>query len=87
MKHVSKPCHILGYCPYGPLVEDMPLRPLTHIPLKIYPEISCEIFGHDCPVYLVAEDVRDTKIDPPVMRIWTEERSKGLIAICKRKMV
>ena len=28
LKHVIKPCWELRFCPYGPLVEDFPLRPL-----------------------------------------------------------
>lgn len=51
---VNKPCHKIGYCPYGPLVEDFPLR------LK-RDNKSCKVFGHDCPVFSVAEDIKEEK--------------------------
>ena len=43
----NKPCSTLGYCPYGPLVETFPLK-------EERDEESCEVFGHDCPVFTVA---------------------------------
>jgi len=43
-----KPCEVLRYCPYGQLVEEFPIR-------KKRNKYSCEIFGHDCPVYYHAE--------------------------------
>ena len=49
----SKPCHILGYCPYGQLVEEFPL--------DVQPsDISCKVFGHNCPVYYCAESFSET---------------------------
>ncbi|MFZ3166339.1 MAG: hypothetical protein WA130_01905 [Candidatus Methanoperedens sp.] len=42
-----EPCNDLGYCPYGYLVEFFPLEERD--------EYSCPIFGHDCPVYYLAE--------------------------------
>jgi len=45
-KDILKPCKLCGYCPYGVLVEIYPLRNAKE---------SCEIFGHDCPVYYLAE--------------------------------
>ena len=53
-KAVCKPCWELKYCPYGPLVEDFPLRTRPD-------ERSCRIFGHDCPVFYVAEPLTETK--------------------------
>lgn len=50
MIKVDKPCHKLHYCPYGPLVEDFPLE---------YGDQSCDVFGHDCPVFYVAEGFVD----------------------------
>ena len=44
----KKPCHILGFCVYGPLVESYQI---SVEPTKK----SCEVFGHDCPVFYVAE--------------------------------
>ena len=54
IKAVCKPCWELKYCPYGPLVEDFPLPEIdTHR--------SCRIFGHECPVFFVAEPLTETK--------------------------
>ena len=47
----GKPCMRLGYCPYGVLVEEFPLRHGSDESCR------CSLFGHDCPVYYVAEDV------------------------------
>jgi len=53
VKAVCKPCWELKYCPYGPLVEQFPLRHQS--------EMHCRIFGHDCPVFYVAEPLTETK--------------------------
>ena len=45
---VSKPCKCCGFCPYGQLVEAYKLR-------KERSSESCKVFGHDCPVYYLAE--------------------------------
>ena len=49
---IEKPCHILPYCPYGPLVEQFPLK-------KKRTNKSCKIFGHECPIFYVAEGFRE----------------------------
>jgi hypothetical protein len=54
VKAVCKPCWEIKYCPYGPLVEDFPLK-------RIRDERSCRIFGHDCPVFSVAEPFTETR--------------------------
>jgi hypothetical protein len=54
VKAVCKPCWELRYCPYGPLVEEFPLK-------KESDSQSCRIFGHDCPVFYVAEPFTETK--------------------------
>jgi HNH endonuclease len=54
VKAVCKPCWEIRYCPYGPLVEQFPLRVKRD-------ERSCRIFGHDCPVFYVAEPLTETK--------------------------
>lgn len=51
----KKPCHKLGYCPYGQLVEEFLLRNPRH------KKFSCRLFGHDCPVFYHAEDVTEDK--------------------------
>jgi hypothetical protein len=49
---IKKPCKDLGYCPYGPMVEDFP-----HLNEKdIW---RCGVFGHQCPVTIVAEPFMD----------------------------
>jgi len=54
VKAVCKPCWELKYCPYGPVVEDFPIK-------EKIDEKSCRIFGHDCPVFFVAEPLTETK--------------------------
>lgn len=54
VKAVCKPCWELKYCPYGPLVEEFPIK-------EERDEKSCRIFGHDCPVFYVAEPLTETK--------------------------
>ena len=48
----EKPCHELGFCPYGQLVEEFPLR-------GVRDRFSCKTFGHDCPVFYHAEDITE----------------------------
>lgn len=50
---VCKPCWEIKYCPYGPLVEDFPFVDNG--------SKSCIIFGHDCPVFSIAEPFTETK--------------------------
>jgi hypothetical protein len=45
---LTRPCNILRYCPYGPLVEQFPLDNSSS-------DMYCKIFGHHCPVYYCAE--------------------------------
>lgn len=52
---ICKPCWELKYCPYGVLVEDFELRDDPEDPYR------CKIFGHMCPVFLVAEPLTETK--------------------------
>ncbi|MHB1463599.1 MAG: HNH endonuclease [Thermoleophilia bacterium] len=54
VKAVCKPCWELKYCPYGPLVEEFPLK-------EDGDDRSCRIFGHDCPVFTMAEPLTETK--------------------------
>lgn len=46
----EKPCHQLGWCPYGQLVEEFPLE---------HDKYSCEVFGHNCPAYYHREDLSE----------------------------
>lgn len=43
-KDAKKPCHRLGYCPYGKLVEGFPIREQVI-------QLTCEVFNHDCPIF------------------------------------
>ncbi len=54
VKAVCKPCWEIKYCPYGILVENFPLN-------EEFTDKSCKIYGHDCPVFLVAEPFTETK--------------------------
>jgi hypothetical protein len=54
VKAVCKPCWEIKYCPYGILVESFPLSSENT-------EKSCRIYGHDCPVFHVAEPFTETK--------------------------
>lgn len=54
VKAVCKPCWELKYCPFGPLVEDFPIKEKKD-------DSSCRIFGHDCPVFYTAEPLTETK--------------------------
>jgi len=47
----SKPCRKLGYCPYGQLVEEFPIRAKRHR------KYSCPVYGHDCPVFYHKEKI------------------------------
>lgn len=49
---IEKPCHKCNYCPYGQLVEEFPL---TNKRTKM----SCKTFGHNCPVYYMAENITE----------------------------
>jgi hypothetical protein len=47
-KTSKKPCHRLGWCPYGKLIEEFPIR-------EEESEFTCKIFQHDCPVFYHVE--------------------------------
>jgi hypothetical protein len=51
---VCKPCWELKYCPYGPVVERFPL-------LESSTHRTCRIFGHECPVFCIAEPLTETR--------------------------
>ncbi|MBU0962648.1 MAG: hypothetical protein KKD48_01960 [Nanoarchaeota archaeon] len=45
-----KPCRELGYCPYGSLIEEFPIgKDIKYL---------CKTFGHNCPVFYCAEDIK-----------------------------
>ena len=48
----DKPCHSCGYCPFGSVVEMFPVtRKRTNY--------SCTVFGHNCPVFYMAEPMAE----------------------------
>ena len=49
----TKPCHILGWCPYGCIVEEFSLDELNVEGTKL----NCVVFGHHCPMFYHAEDL------------------------------
>lgn len=51
-KNAVKPCKVLGFCVYGGIVEMFPIE-------KKSTDRSCEVFGHDCPVFYNAEAVSE----------------------------
>ena len=50
---IEKPCHSCGYCPYGQLVEAF------HIEAGPYTDLSCRVFGHDCPAFYCSEPLSE----------------------------
>ena len=63
-KKATKPCHALAFCPYGQLVEEFPSRDDGGV-------TSCEVFGHDCPVFYHAEPVSEgAPADAVVGEMW-----------------
>ena len=57
---ICKPCWELNYCPYGALVEDFPISEND--------DYKCTIFGHECPVFFVAEPFTETKSPRTISR-------------------
>ena len=49
----TKPCHDCGFCPYGQVVEMFPFS-------EPRGEYSCRVFGHDCPVFSLAEPLAES---------------------------
>jgi hypothetical protein len=87
VKAVCKPCWELKYCPYGPLVEDFPLHEQRD-------ERACRIFGHDCPVFSVAEPFTETRElrnvsrrIPRPMQFRVLKRDNQICAMCGRAVL
>ncbi len=49
---VCKPCWELKYCPYGVIVEQFDISEDNNY--------ACRIFGHECPVFTIAEPYTET---------------------------
>jgi hypothetical protein len=52
----EKPCHLLGWCPYGALVECFMVRNLDS-------KFTCMVYDHDCPVFYVSQQISERSLD------------------------
>ena len=50
-RKVEHPCRKLKYCPYGAMVELFPIDSP-----KRRTNMSCKVFGHNCPIHYNIED-------------------------------
>ena len=75
-KNAVRPCRMIGFCPYGPIVEEYPADKDS--------EMRCGVFAHDCPVFYQAsficesegKDYDASKVDDEVDRFFAEAESK-----------
>lgn len=88
IKAVCKPCWEIKYCPYGSLVEYMPILKATD-GKKI-----CRIFGHVCPVYITAEPFTETKElrtitrnIPREVQLRVSRRDNNVCQICSKNVL
>lgn len=65
-KHIVRPCHLCKFCPYGGIVEMFPLQGSE----DRRGDMSCEVFGHDCPAYYNAETIREDSNQKKDYRNW-----------------
>lgn len=85
------PCETLEYCPYGWLVEFFPLHGKKVSwggkDLDIDPigeeGLSCELFGHDCPVYYAADKFKTSDEEPPEFNNCTHDVKGGKHGGCE----
>lgn len=87
VKSVCKPCWELKYCPYGPLVENFPIQLEST-------EKSCRIFGHDCPVFYIAEPFTETKelrkvtrTIPRATQFRVLKRENQICQVCQKSVI
>lgn len=87
VKAVCKPCWELKYCPYGAMVEEFPLSAERN-------EKSCRIFGHDCPVFHIAEPFTETKElrkitrhIPRVTQFRVMKRENQICQVCTKSVI
>lgn len=85
IKAICKPCWELKYCPYGSLVETFSLEEDE--------EYNCQIFGHQCPVFRIAEPFTETKDlrnisrnIPQVVKLKVFSRDNGVCQICGKNI-
>ena len=84
IRAICKPCWELKYCPYGALVESFPIDD---------DEYSCLIFGHQCPVFHIAELFTETKETrnisrniPQVVKLRVFKRDGQVCQLCRRNI-
>lgn len=85
IRAICKPCWELKYCPYGSLVESFPLSDDE--------EYDCSIFGHQCPVFRIAEPFTETKEYrnisrniPQVVKLKVFRRDNCVCQICGKNI-
>ena len=57
-ENAKKPCYVLNWCPYGGLVEAFRIR-------REISRYTCQVFGHDCPVFYISEKVIEKSLTRP----------------------
>lgn len=82
---ICKPCWEINYCPYGEMIETFPV--------STDKDFGCRIFGHICPVYLVAEPFTETKVMrnitrniPLVTKLKVMRRDNCVCALCNENI-
>ena len=71
----TKPCHKLGYCPYGCIVEEFPLiEEKIRRKYKKDVIVNCKVFGHHCPMFYNAEDLDEFGLGKIQVEILGEEK-------------
>ncbi|MHA1105182.1 MAG: hypothetical protein ACTSPN_05610 [Promethearchaeota archaeon] len=51
-KSAKKPCHRLGLCPYGKIIEEFPIEDQNS-------EFMCKVFHHNCPIFYHVENTSE----------------------------
>jgi len=59
-KLIDKPCASLLWCPYGSLIDELPLDYFDTPHASGDDGASCQVLGHDCPAFHVAEPYSDS---------------------------
>ncbi|MFR4162065.1 MAG: HNH endonuclease [Paraclostridium sordellii] len=85
IRAICKPCWELKYCPYGTVVESFPIDDDD--------EYSCRIFGHQCPVFHVAEPFTETRETrnisrniPQIVKLRVFKRDGQVCQLCRRNI-
>lgn len=51
-RNAKKPCHRLGLCPYGKIIEEFPIEDQNN-------EFMCNVFHHNCPIFYHVENTSE----------------------------